>query len=137
MSPARSPAVSIIQIGITDPVAARAFYGTLLGLSEAPSSAPAHPAYDLGHGQILLLYPAEPGGARPAYPDSLGAIPVFSVIDLPAAIAKLRAAHIELVPAPWADPATGIALCPYGAFIGVRDPSGNALELLQPSARPG
>ncbi len=123
--------LAIVQIGTTNLPAARRFYGEILGFPEKnPSFGPDFASFDLGGGQTLLLYPATAGQERQSYPDSTGTVPIFVVSDIQTTVASLREAGIELVPAAWADE-RGLASCPFGVFIGVRDPSGNVVELLE------
>ena len=56
---------------------------------------------------------------------------VLEVSGLEEIVTRWREAGVSLVPAEWADPETGIAGCPFGRFIGFRDPDGNYLEILE------
>jgi catechol 2,3-dioxygenase-like lactoylglutathione lyase family enzyme len=123
--------LAIIQFGTIDVEASRHFYGELLGLpKKLVDFGPGFACFDLGLGQSLLLYPATTPPHRQAYPDATGSVPIFSVTDVAGIVEKLRGAGVELIPAAWAD-ARGLAQCPFGLFIGVRDPSGNVIELLE------
>lgn len=125
--------VGIIQINVTDLELARLFYEVKLGFKPTASDGQVI-CYALGGDAVLLLYkvfyPAEN-----LYPDGTGIVPVFYIEDIDQTYAEWKAKGVEFVKIAWSAVETGIAPCPFGRFIAVRDPFGNVFEILEPHKR--
>ncbi|MFA4985353.1 MAG: VOC family protein [Candidatus Brocadiia bacterium] len=119
----------ILQINVTDLEKARAYYVDTLGFEMLSHST--HVVEICLHGGPLCLLYKVDRRADNGYPDATGIIPVFLVQDIDAIHADWKAKGVEFVPCSWAKEESGIGDCPFGRFIGVRDPFGNAFEILQ------
>ncbi|MDQ1722106.1 MAG: hypothetical protein QOI26_1840 [Pseudonocardiales bacterium] len=115
---------------VDDVQAAIDFYTTHLGFSLRTSSLPAFADVTRGNLRLLLSGPASSAGR--AMPDGRRPIPGgwnrihLIVADLPAEIARLRAAGVPFRN----DVVTG----PGGQQILLEDPAGNPIELFTPAA---
>ena len=103
-------------------VAAKQFYGSLLGLNQVPKPAAARQSgawYQIGENQLHLSVETEERG-----PLSSGHV-CFHVSDLAEAEAGFRAAGVEIIP--------DRRPLPGSKRFYVRDPAGNQLEIAQAS----
>lgn len=122
----------IVQINVTDLREARRFYGEVLGIPlREPFAGDGPFELDLGEGPRVLVY-GVPLQVPSAYPDGTGLTLVLFTEDLEATVARWKEAGVSFVPVEWSADPSGIAACPYGRFIGFRDPFGNVHELLEP-----
>ena len=122
----------MLQVNVTDLVAARAFYRDTLGLEiREPFGADGPFELDLGPGPIVFVYQVAKSVAV-EYGEQTGLTLVIYTDDLDGNVADWRARGVEFIPIAWSEDESGIAACPYGRFIAFRDPFGNAHELLQP-----
>jgi len=126
------PATTVnVRYMVEDVEAAVAWYTKYLGFTLRSNSAPAFADVTLGPLRLLLSGPkssagrAMPDGARPV-PGGWNRIELV-VDDLPAEVARLRAAGIEF--------RNEIVTGPGGKQILLKDPSGNLVELFQPMSR--
>src|SRR5215467_12090032 len=109
--------------------AAVAWYTKHLGFTLLTNAAPAFADVRLGSLRLLLAGPTSsagrpmPDGAKPA-PGGWNRIHLI-VEDLPAEVARLRAAGVEF--------RNEVVRGPGGAQILLSDPSGNLVELFQPA----
>ena len=108
-----------------------AWYTKHLGFTVLSNAAPAFADVSLGALRLLLSGPGSsagrpmPDGARPA-PGGWNRIHLI-VDDLPAEVTRLRAAGVQF--------RNDIVTGPGGSQILLSDPSGNLVELFQPSRR--
>lgn len=124
----------LIQINVTDLHAARAFYGEKLGIGVRERFGPDGPfELELGDGPPVLVYQV-PRSIPVEYGEQTGVTLVLETDDIERTVATWRERGVEMIPIPWSKDESGIAPCPYGRFIAFRDPFGNALEVLEPSA---
>jgi catechol 2,3-dioxygenase-like lactoylglutathione lyase family enzyme len=126
---------------VNDVDAAIAFYCRHLGFQEVMHPAPTFAMLTLGDLRLTLSAPGGPGGGGQAMPD--GTLPApggwnrfaIEVTDLDATVAALREAGVRFRN----DIVTGVG----GKQVIVDDPSGNPVELFQPTrpdaalSRPG
>lgn len=107
------------------------FYTNYLGFQEKPGATPNFAIVSRGDLELVLSTPFGPGGA--AKPMSDGRKPesggwnriIITVDDLHAEVARLRKAHLHF--------RNDIVSGPGGSEILLDDPSGNPVELFQPS----
>ena len=116
------PKIVAVSVYVDDMEQAVEFYTKHLGFQVAARPAP--PIVKLEHdGAALVLLQAE--RRRPiAYSEEAGTVIGIATSDAMAAAAKLRAAGVELL-------VSSPQQFPGGQFIAVRDPAGNAIELLE------
>jgi catechol 2,3-dioxygenase-like lactoylglutathione lyase family enzyme len=124
------PATTVnVRYMVDDVDAAVAWYTTHLGFTLLTSAAPAFADVALGSLRLLLSGPkssagrAMPDGERPG-PGGWNRIHLIAD-DLPAEVARLRAAGVEL--------RNDIVTGPGGSQILLKDPAGNLVELFQPA----
>ncbi|HTH06289.1 MAG TPA: VOC family protein [Ilumatobacteraceae bacterium] len=106
-----------VSIVVDDLAAARSFYGDALGLHEIDRPDFGFPGawYEVGAAQLHLIEASEAPPRRPHF--------ALEVDDLDAAVDALRAAGVTVEPFP--------EVAGAGKQVGVRDPSGNRVELRQ------
>jgi glyoxylase I family protein len=106
-----------ISIVVDDLASARDFYGEALGLHEVerPDFGFAGAWYQVGAAQLHLIVADQVTPRRPHF--------ALEVDDLDAAVDALRAAGVKVEPFP--------EVAGAGRQAGVRDPSGNLVELRQ------
>jgi len=127
------PIVSVRYI-VTDLNAAMAFYTTHLGFKVEMHPAPTFAMLSRGDLRLLLSVPSGLGGGGQSMPDGRQPEPggwnrfQLQVGDLAAMIETLRKAGVRFR----SDLITGIG----GNQVLLEDPSGNPVELFEPSARP-
>jgi catechol 2,3-dioxygenase-like lactoylglutathione lyase family enzyme len=127
------PIVSVRYI-VTDLNAAMAFYTTHLGFKVEMHPAPTFAMLSRGDLRLLLSVPSGLGGGGQSMPDGRRPEPggwnrfQLQVDDLAAMIETLRKAGVRFR----SDLITGIG----GNQVLLEDPSGNPVELFEPSARP-
>ena len=118
---------------VNDVDSAIAFYCTHLGFREVMHPAPAFAMLLRGDLRLVLSAPNPSGGGGQAMPDGRKPEPggwnrfAIEVTDLAAAVAKLRAAGVRFRN----DIVTGVG----GKQIILDDPSGNPVELFEPTLR--
>ena len=107
------------------------FYRDTLGFSVKPlPDDPGTLAIENGNGPVVLLYPVTK--AVPFdYPNQTGVVLSFYVDSLDQHVQVWAAKGVELVRISWSKEASGIAQCPFGRFIAIRDPWGNVLEMIE------
>ena len=116
---------------VDDVDAAIGFYTGQLGFSEVMHPAPTFAMLARGDLRLVLSAPSGQGGGGQAMPDGTRPAPggwnrfVLEVEDLEAAVAALRDAGVRFRN----DVVTGVG----GRQILVEDPSGNPVELFQPT----
>jgi catechol 2,3-dioxygenase-like lactoylglutathione lyase family enzyme len=120
-----------VRYMVNDVNAAVAWYTKYLGFTLLTNAAPAFADVTLGSLRLLLSGPtssagrAMPDGARPG-PGGWNRIHLI-VDDLPAEVARLREDGVQF--------RNNIVTGPGGSQILLMDPSGNLVELFQPSRR--
>ena len=120
-----------VRYMIGDVDAAVAWYTEHLGFTLISNQAPAFADVKRGSLRLLLSGPASsagrpmPDGERPG-PGGWNRIHLI-VDDLPAEVARLRAANVKF--------RNDIVTGPRGSQILIVDPSGNLVELFQPAGR--
>jgi len=108
------------------------FYTKHLGFQVKQQVNPNFAMLSLGNVDLVLSTPFGPGGAAKPMSDGRKAEPggwnrlIINVDDLSAEVARLREAHVRF--------RNDIATGPGGSEILLDDPSGNPVELFQPSA---
>ncbi len=108
-----------------------AFYTQNLGFRVKQERAPNFAMLSRGNLELVLSTPFGPGGAAKPMLDGRKAEPggwnriIINVDDLEGEVARLRKAHVRF--------RNDIAKGPGGSEILVDDPSGNPVELFQPS----
>ena len=125
--------MSTVQVRyiVRDVDAAIAFYCAHLGFTEVMHPAPAFAMLQRGDLRLVLSAPNPSGGGGQPMPDGRQQEPggwnrfAVEVDDLEAAVARLRAAGVAFRN----DIVTGVG----GKQILVEDPSGNPIELFQPT----
>jgi catechol 2,3-dioxygenase-like lactoylglutathione lyase family enzyme len=126
------PEVTVnVRYMVDDVDAAVAWYTKHLGFTLLTNAAPAFADVSLGSLRLLLSGPKSSAG-RPmpdgAQPRSGGWNRIHLIVaDLPAEVARLRAAGVEF--------RNDIVSGPGGSQILLKDPSGNLVELFQPGRR--
>lgn len=116
------PALSALTCFVPDLDAATTFYCDVLGFTVKTRFGP--DVVQLAHDGIALVLCRCERPARPEYPSTAQVTPGFAVTDAAAELARLRGLGADLVfDAPQE--------FPLGRFIVVRDPAGNAIELLE------
>ena len=119
-----------VRYMVDDVDAAVAWYTTHFGFTVLTNAAPAFADVALGSLRLLLSGPKSsagrpmPDGQRPG-PGGWNRIH-FIVNDLPAEVARLRAAGVQF--------RNEIVTGPGGSQILLQDPAGNLVELFQPAA---
>ena len=127
----------IVQINVTDLIAARAFYGGTLGIPLIERFGPESPfELDLGDGPTVLVY-AVANSVPVDYANQTGLTLVLYTDDILGTVERWKSAGVEFIPIEWSEDDTGIAGCPFGRFIAFRDPFGNVHELLEPAPPSG
>ncbi len=107
------------------------FYTKYLGFKEKPGATPNFAMLSRGELELVLSTPFGPGGAAKPMPDGRKAEPggwnriIINVDNLPAEVARLRQAQLHF--------RNDIVSGPGGSEILLDDPSGNPVELFQPS----
>jgi catechol 2,3-dioxygenase-like lactoylglutathione lyase family enzyme len=118
-----------VRYMVDDVQAAIDFYTGLFGFTVRLSAAPAFADVARGHLRLLLSGPGSsagrpmPDGSKPS-PGGWNRIH-FIVDDLPAEVARLRAAGVRF--------RNDIIAGPGGQQVVLEDPSGNPVELFQPA----
>ena len=115
-----SPKLAVVSLWAEDVAGAAHFYRDVLGL-KLRTHDQHRPHFDLGGIYLVILkgrplLPLDPIPAR--FP-----IVAFAVEDLDAAVANLRAQHVDL---PW-----GVEEDARSRWAMLRDPAGNLIELVQ------
>ena len=124
------PGIGIVQINVTDLETARRFYEDIIGFEPLGGDNQAL-CYKLKGETVLLLYKVDMT-AENHYPNGTGVVPVFYVENIDRFYTGLNDKQVDLIKVPWSKESSGIGPCPFGRFIGVRDPFGNVFEILQP-----
>jgi catechol 2,3-dioxygenase-like lactoylglutathione lyase family enzyme len=120
-----------VRYMVGDVETAIAWYTKHLGFTVLSNAAPAFADVSLGSLRLLLSGPGSsagrpmPDGARPA-PGGWNRVQLI-VDDLPAEVTRLRAAGVQF--------RNDIVTGPGGSQILLSDPSGNLVELFQPTRR--
>ena len=120
-----------VRYMVDDVGAAVAWYTTHLGFTVLTNAAPAFADVTLGSLRLLLSGPKSsagrpmPDGSKPG-PGGWNRIHLI-VSDLAVEVARLRAAGVQF--------RNDIVTGPGGSQILLQDPSGNLVELFQPTAR--
>jgi catechol 2,3-dioxygenase-like lactoylglutathione lyase family enzyme len=126
------PTVSVRYI-VDDVDTAIAFYCTHLGFEEKMHPAPTFAMLTRGDLRLVLSAPSGAGGGGQAMPDGTRPQPggwnrfMLELDDLATAVSTLRQAGLQFRN----DIVTGVG----GQQILLEDPSGNAIELFQPTRR--
>ncbi|MDP8238518.1 MAG: VOC family protein [Candidatus Hatepunaea meridiana] len=136
--------LGLVQINVTDRKKAEEFYVHTLGFKkilvdpltgiESGGDNDNGPFFlDSGCGFPILLYPLNiKKGVQFDYPNQTGVILVIYMDDIDKTYRDWRAKGVEFIKIAWSEEESGIAGCPFGRFIAVRDPFGNVFEILQP-----
>jgi predicted enzyme related to lactoylglutathione lyase len=107
------------------------FYTKYLNFQVKQEARPNFAMLSRGNLELVLSTPFGPGGAAKPMPDGRKAAPggwnriIINVDDLPAEVARLRKANLHF--------RNDIVSGPGGSEILLDDPSGNPIELFQPS----
>jgi catechol 2,3-dioxygenase-like lactoylglutathione lyase family enzyme len=130
-----APVATVTVRYIVDDVdAAIEFYREHLGFSEVMHPAPPFAMLARGDLRLLLSAPSGQGGGGRALPDGTRPAPggwnrfSLEVADLETAVAPLRAAGVRF--------RTDVVVGVGGNQVLIEDPSGNPVELFQPTRRP-
>jgi catechol 2,3-dioxygenase-like lactoylglutathione lyase family enzyme len=119
-----------VRYMVDDVAAAIAWYTTHLGFKLQTNAAPAFADVTLGSLRLLLSGPKSSAGrpmADGGHPGPGGWNRIHLVVDdLPAEVARLRAAGVRF--------RNDIVSGPGGSQVLLQDPSGNLVELFQPTA---
>ena len=111
------------------------FYTKYLNFHIKQEARPNFAMLSRGNLELVLSTPFGPGGAAKPMPDGRKAAPggwnriIINVDDLPAEVARLRKANLHF--------RNDIVSGPGGSEILLDDPSGNPIELFQPTSRNG
>jgi len=139
--------LGLVQINVTDRKRAEEFYVNTLDFKkiirdpltgvESGGDSDSGPIFlDNGCGGTILLYPLNITKYIPFdYPDQTGVVLVIYVDDIDETYRDWRAKGVEFIKIDWSEEESGIANCPFGRFIAVRDPFGNVFEILEPYKR--
>jgi len=125
------PAVVRVRYMVTDVPAAVAFYTSRLGFKLDAQAGPFFAALSRGGVQLLLSPTKGPGGASQPMPSGERPVPggwnrlVLDTPDLPGEVERLRKAGVRF--------RNDIVYGQGGNEILLDDPSGNAVELFQPT----
>jgi len=107
------------------------FYTKYLGFQVKQQNKPNFAMLSRGNLELVLSTPFGPGGAAKPMPDDRKPEPggwnriIINVDDLPAEVARLRKEHLHF--------RNDLVSGPGGSEILLEDPSGNPVELFQPS----
>jgi catechol 2,3-dioxygenase-like lactoylglutathione lyase family enzyme len=129
----KEPVMSTVRVRymVNDLDPAVTFYTKYLGFRLKQEAKPNFAMLSLGNLELVLSTPFGPGGAAQPMPDGRKAEPggwnriIINVDDLAAEVAMLRKAQLHF--------RNEIAKGPGGSEILLDDPSGNPIELFQPS----
>jgi predicted CoA-substrate-specific enzyme activase len=124
-----SASAGAIEIHVTDLGIAREFWVSKLGFIPSQETERAI-QLPLSNGVFLLLYKVE-GGTAPD-PCGPGTVAILFVSGIDKLVAEWQAKGVEFVRVPWSREDSGIGPCPFGRFIGLKDPFGNYFEILEP-----
>jgi len=126
------PKINMIQINVLDPDKSAKFYIEVLGFQlDKSKSIPGVPVLKSNQNICIILYLAIEKNLR-NYPRDTGPLIVFEVEDIAKTKQEWEAKGVEFLPNQWAEPTTGIALCPFGQYVAFKDLDGNIHEVLQP-----
>lgn len=126
------PKINMIQINVLDPEKSAKFYIDVLGFQlDKSKSIPGVPVLKSEQNISIILYLAIEKNLR-NYPRDTGPLIVFEVENILKTKQEWEAKGVKFIESQWAEPATGIALCPFGQFIAFKDLDGNIHEVLQP-----
>jgi catechol 2,3-dioxygenase-like lactoylglutathione lyase family enzyme len=120
-----------VRYMINDLEPAIAFYTKYLGFQVKQEGKPNFAMLSRGNLELILSTPFGPGGAAQPMPDGRKPVPggwnriIINVDDLAAEVARLRKAQLHF--------RNDIVKGPGGSEILLEDPSGNPVELFQPS----
>ncbi len=120
-----------VRYMVNDLDPAIAFYTTYLGFQVKQEARPNFAMLSRGDLELVLSTPFGPGGAAKPMPDGRKPEPggwnriIINVDDLPAEVTRLRKAQLHF--------RNEIVKGPGGSEILLDDPSGNPVELFQPS----
>ena len=120
-----------VRYMVNDLEPAVAFYTKYLGFQIKQEGKPKFAMLSRGNLELVLSTPFGPGGAAQPMPDGRKAEPggwnriIINVDDLAAEVARLRKAQLHF--------RNDIVKGPGGSEILLDDPSGNPIELFQPS----
>lgn len=117
------PRICVLQVNVTDLDAAIDFYANKLGFEVGSREHYPHFVKLSNETVPIILYRVE-NGARPDYPDGAQTIINIETDDLMGSLERLRSEGVELMH-------DSPQQCPVGVYAGVRDPSGNVVELVE------
>lgn len=124
--------IHMIQINVLDPEKAATFYIETLGFARDNSkSIKGVPVLRSGDELYIVLYLAMEKNRR-KYPHDTGPLLVFEVENIYKTIEEWSLKGVKFIASRWADPNTGVAVCPFGSYIAFEDLDGNIHEVLQP-----
>jgi predicted enzyme related to lactoylglutathione lyase len=106
-----------------DPAALGRWYAEHLGINEVPTAYDAEVWMQTAGETVFAPFPADAGEGSPVGPTGWGIN--FRVKDLPAMVAQLRGAGLEVD--------VDETEYPNGWFAQLADPEGNAIQLWQPA----
>jgi len=115
-----NPRIAVVSLWAEDVPATAHFYRDVIGLHLLRHHG-AQPHFDLD-GIYLTILKGHPSPARDADPSRFPVV-AFAVESLDAAVARLRAHHIDL---PW-----GIEGDEHTRWVMFHDPAGNLIELVE------
>ena len=114
------PRLAVVSLWTEDLPTTVHFYRDVIGLSLLPHHA-GRPHFDL-HGIFLTILKGKPCPAQDAEPKRFPVV-AFAVENLDAALARLRAHHVDL---PW-----GVEGDEHSRWVMFHDPAGNLIELVE------